>query len=1565
MASRRQEVIVEMKLDKTSLAAVQSEIKQAFAAAELAQQLRQTNGRYFLGGQRVSGARAELITNTGAEAEKGLPGLLETEQHIKSTIDAKIRQAEQQQARYITSLKRLANELQGVKDKIAKDAAEKDKMHRQEVRGFPSSNIYEHRKLEQTKQDSKQLATILAGTNNMTAEMLARAENIWKHHSATIKRENLELFDTIQSGINRQKAQLLQRASVTQQALEIEKKASLEGLRVRQARLAAEKEFDMLAKKVDTDLLNARKLVTSELAKDEAKRRHLYGGTGTSRRAGLEIGGGATGRGLISGVAGLGGVNLYGLGVLGAGAAGTRAALNAYAEVFNTKNVLAGIVQTFSQFRDQQGKPLDRAANFEQSQKYSEYLYGRVRKAAVDSPLTLRELTDVYTTGVPFLARSGVSFEKSIGITNTVASLGKMMGLRLDSIKDDIRAIYEGRFRNVQTFQAAGFTSDDFKKLSNMRGDDLVKFFDQKFAGYQDALKKFAGSFTAQWDRLKDSLYQSAALIGEKVAPVFIKFATDMQNTLGQWTADGTLTRFTEDFSSILKAVGEGSVTLVTVLTTVAGAFSRAAQSIADVASGLLGSVNGNDYKSWIQGGLDVLTGNTGAWATQQRQMVNSFTGANLSGLDRQGAIIGGLETLQKEAMSGNPLKVSGYGAQDTLKLRKNEDTMRLRDFVSSNRTAKSEFINQLDSLETIEKTLRYARIVAKAETDWEKNPNDNGAKTSYYSALNKYRPIIEGNLKKVAPHLDANSLILGAKVEGPMNSYLKAVLPLGAQGLIPSGAMNQLLAVQAKIKAESIETRKQFAPDVQKMQGVNLALGYLQQQGYDVSKLTPEMLSNPKFTKLIEDLKKNAAPGLVNTAAVKPDKTKSTGAGFGSISSKQIEPDITRELSQISAIEAQQFDLEKRAARGENVSSRLRGLELQKINIEKQIALKQANKSTVLFSKFGTVKTDGLLPHVAAVRDLIKQKFNIQDIGGYSNRNIHGTKVKSDHAFGAALDPMVGDNAAGHATGDEYVKWAMENAQALNIKYIIWKQRTWKPGMKGFGPLMKSRGNRTEDHWDHPHTSFNVAPGDKLGLTLSNRDTDAANRSSEIAGKYAEQIRELERQRIKEEYDKEQEVKKRKREVNLLNLQYTHRKDLSGTDATLQYAAKLKILNAQYPGLERLKPEYRNAKAELDDERDTAIKAAQEEYALDNATTAAKIKAQQRSQFLTSFKNREGLIGLFGSDLAKARLDQDISAKEDMMSKGGIGGAWAATILPALYEQRRALERNTDALNKQLSTKFNNAVKGIFDAPEFLSPSQTYRASFNKKIEAIDNMSSSDLNAYRASMGMAGMGYTDNQLRGMLKLQATKGFSSQGFRNMQRRDQLFGGANAFLGALQSGGDPIAAFAGAYQNIDGQDAQQRLIQGLFNRGSYQKMGKMSRKMHFDKGAFNKDLIAGGGSLVANMLVGTMGGQAQTGSQIGGMLAPLLFTGLGAWAGPLGILGGGLIGSLFGKKKQVDPSIEQHRKRLEELLQSINNRLKPQEDFYRTIKGSVLWGSASRSFGGRASSLGARVALGVI
>ena len=94
----------------------------------------------------------------------------------------------------------------------------------------------------------------------------------------------------------------------------------------------------------------------------------------------------------------------------------------------------------------------------------------------------------------------------------------------------------------------------------------------------------------------------------------------------------------------------------------------------------------------------------------------------------------------------------------------------------------------------------------------------------------------------------------------------------------------------------------------------------------------------------------------------------------------------------------------------------------------------------------------NGVVAHVARAGHHLREKFGVEDVGGVAKRP---GNPSSDHPRGYALDFMVD-----RSTGDALAAYAEENAEALGVKYILW---------------------RVPSHYDHVHISFTKSPGSGL----------------------------------------------------------------------------------------------------------------------------------------------------------------------------------------------------------------------------------------------------------------------------------------------------------------------------------------------------------------------------------------------------------------------------------------------------------------------------------------------------
>ena len=111
------------------------------------------------------------------------------------------------------------------------------------------------------------------------------------------------------------------------------------------------------------------------------------------------------------------------------------------------------------------------------------------------------------------------------------------------------------------------------------------------------------------------------------------------------------------------------------------------------------------------------------------------------------------------------------------------------------------------------------------------------------------------------------------------------------------------------------------------------------------------------------------------------------------------------------------------------------------------------------------------MTPNSIAVINAVKAQFpGSGPFGGYRPGD------PLDHGTGHAVDIMCST-----AEGNEIAAFLQANAGALNVKYLIWRQRIWYPGGSWQG--MEDRGSPTANHY---------GPRARLGLL----DRSASTRS-------------------------------------------------------------------------------------------------------------------------------------------------------------------------------------------------------------------------------------------------------------------------------------------------------------------------------------------------------------------------------------------------------------------------------------------------------------------------------------
>ncbi|MGX9297481.1 phage tail tip lysozyme [Tsukamurella paurometabola] len=124
-----------------------------------------------------------------------------------------------------------------------------------------------------------------------------------------------------------------------------------------------------------------------------------------------------------------------------------------------------------------------------------------------------------------------------------------------------------------------------------------------------------------------------------------------------------------------------------------------------------------------------------------------------------------------------------------------------------------------------------------------------------------------------------------------------------------------------------------------------------------------------------------------------------------------------------------------------------------------------------------GRQTAEGLNPGADQLRTLIMQKWpEIKTIGGRRSEDGYG-----EHSSGNAIDVMIPNygTAEGKALGDAVFAFLQQNATALQLNGVIWRQNSYGyGGSLTEGKAMSDRGSDTQNHMDHLHVILGAGRG-------------------------------------------------------------------------------------------------------------------------------------------------------------------------------------------------------------------------------------------------------------------------------------------------------------------------------------------------------------------------------------------------------------------------------------------------------------------------------------------------------
>lgn len=108
--------------------------------------------------------------------------------------------------------------------------------------------------------------------------------------------------------------------------------------------------------------------------------------------------------------------------------------------------------------------------------------------------------------------------------------------------------------------------------------------------------------------------------------------------------------------------------------------------------------------------------------------------------------------------------------------------------------------------------------------------------------------------------------------------------------------------------------------------------------------------------------------------------------------------------------------------------------------------------------------------PAPKALWTLVHAYFpQVRNLGIYNDRNVAGTKKKSGHAEGRAIDlGLLAGRPSEKALGDQLFRILISTHQELGLDHVIWNRQIWSQTRGG-----PRRHTGTSAHTDHLHVEF------------------------------------------------------------------------------------------------------------------------------------------------------------------------------------------------------------------------------------------------------------------------------------------------------------------------------------------------------------------------------------------------------------------------------------------------------------------------------------------------------------